>query len=418
MSGVPVAIVGAGLAGLRCATKLASAGVEVEIHEASDGVGGRARTDSQDGFRLDRGFQVLLTSYPEARRALDFDALNLGAFEPGAMIRLDDGFSKFSDPLRRPRTAPDALRSPAASFSDKLRLGWMRQELTLLGADRILDREDRPAIQALRERGFSDRVIERFFRPFFGGVFIDPELETSSRLMEIYFRCFALGSAALPAGGMGALAEQLAAGLPEGSLHLNRPVAEVRPDGVRREGGEWQPARAVVVATDEREAARLLGTEAPVPGRSTSCLYFDAPATDINGRLLMLAPPGEGPVNELAVPSSVAPGYAPPGRSLVSVSAVGDQSGRDDLLDAVRSQLGGWFGAGTVDGWRHVATRHIEYALPDFAPGRFERGGLPPRLDSGMFVCGDHRESPSIQGALVSGRKAAEAVLETAPAVT
>jgi hypothetical protein len=131
----------------------------------------------------------------------------------------------------------------------------------------------------------------------------------------------------------------------------------------------------------------------------------------------MLAPPGEGPVNELAVPSSVAAGYAPEGRSLVSVSAVGEQAGRSDLLEAVRTQLSGWFGATTVDGWRHLATRSIEHALPDFAPGRFEPGGLPARLDNDLYVCGDHRESPSIQGALVSGRKAAEAVLEAAPVV-
>jgi protoporphyrinogen oxidase len=413
----PVAIVGAGLAGLRCATVLASAGVRVEVHEASDGVGGRARTDSQDGFRLDRGFQVLLTAYPEARRALDYDGLELGAFEPGAMVRIDNGFSKFSDPLRRPRTAPDALRSSAATFTDKLRLGWMRQELTLLKPDRILSRKDRPAVEALRERGFSDRVIEHFFRPFFGGVFIDPDLETSSRLMEIFFRCFASGNAALPAGGMGAMAEQLAAKLPDGSLRLNSPVAEVRADAVRLEDSEWRPARAVVVATEESEAARLLGGEPPAPGRRTACLYFDAPADDIAGRMLMLAPPGEGPVNELAVPSSVAAGYAPEGRSLVSVSAVGEQAGRSDLLEAVRTQLSGWFGATTVDGWRHLATRSIEHALPDFAPGRFEPGGLPARLDNDLYVCGDHRESPSIQGALVSGRKAAEAVLEAAPVV-
>jgi len=410
----PVAIVGAGLAGLRCAGLLNEAGVEVEVHEASDDVGGRARTDSQDGFRLDRGFQVLLTAYPEARRALDYDALELGAFEPGAMVRIDNEFSLFSDPLRRPRSTPAALRSPAATLSDKLRLGWMRQELTLLGAGRILERKDRPALEALRERGFSDRVIEHFFRPFFGGVFIDPDLETSSRLMEIFFRCFASGDAALPAGGMDKMAGQLAARLPEGSLKLNSPVAEVKPDGVRGEQGEWQPARAVVVATEEREASRLLGSEAPPAGRSTACLYFDAPAGEIDGRLLMLAPPGEGPVNELAVPSSVARGYAPPGHSLVSVSAIGDQVGREDLLEAVRDQLTGWFGA-AVNGWRHLATKRVEYALPDFAPGRFERDGLPPRLDSGLLVCGDHRESPSIQGALVSGRKAAEAILEASP---
>ena len=410
MTGAPVAIVGAGLAGLRCAGLLSERGIEAEVIEASDGVGGRARTDEVDGFLLDRGFQVLLTAYPEARRALDYDSLGLGGFEPGAMIRMEGGFTHFSDPIRRPRTAPAALRSPVATLSDKLRLGWMRQELITGRPSRILSRRDRSACEALKDRGFSDDVIKRFFRPFFGGVFIDPDLETSSRLMEIFFRCFSTGDAALPAAGMGAMAGQLAERLKPGTISLGRRVAEVRPGAVRLEDGDWQERPAVVVATEEREACRLLGTEPPRVNRTTTCVYFDAPAAEIDGRLLVLAPPGEGPVNELAIPSAVSPAYAPPGRSLVSVSAVGDQARRDDLFEAVRAQLGGWFGRDTVDGWRHLATRRIDYALPDFGPGRFVPGGLPPKLDPGLFVCGDHRESPSIQGALVSGRKAADAV--------
>jgi hypothetical protein len=410
MTGGPVAIVGAGLSGLRCAGLLAERGIEVIVHEASDGVGGRARTDRVDGFLLDRGFQVLLTAYPEARRAFDLEALRLGRFEPGAMIRLNGSFSRFSDPLRRPRTAPDALRSPVATLADKLRLGLMRQELVSGRASRLLSRPDRTARQALEERGFSDGVIERFFRPFFGGVFIDPDLETSSRLLEVFFRCFSGGDAALPADGMGSMADQLAARLSPDVLRFGRRVEEVRPDGIRLEGGEWQPASAVVVATEERESCRLLSSSPPAINRTTTCVYFDAPKNEIDGRLLVLAPPGEGPVNELAVPSAVCPGYAPPGRSLVSVSAVGGQARRPDLLEAVRKQIGAWFGPHTVRGWRHISSRRVDYALPDFSPGRFVAGGLPPKLDSGLFVCGDHRESPSIQGALVSGRKAAEAV--------
>ncbi|MBK5111355.1 MAG: FAD-dependent oxidoreductase [Thermoleophilia bacterium] len=416
MTAGPVAIVGAGLAGLRCAGLLAARGVEVEVYEASDGVGGRARTDTEGGFRLDRGFQVLLTAYPEARRALDFAALELGEFEPGAMIRSENGFSRFSDPLRRPRSAPAALRSPVGNLSDKRRLGWMRLDLLGRSPARILSRPDLSARESLEARGFSQGVIERFFRPFFGGVFIDPDLSTSSRMMEIFFRCFASGAAALPAGGMGSMAGQLASRIEPGTVKLGRRVVEVRSDGIRLEDGDWQAAAAVVVATEEREACRLLGTMPSAANRTTACVYFDAPESDINGRLVVLAPPGEGPVNELAVPSSVAPGYAPHGRSLVSVSAVGAEATREDLLEAVKSQLAGWFGDSTVKGWRHLATRKVEYALPDFQPGRFRIGGRSPKLGSGVFICGDHRESPSIQGALVSGRKAAEAIQETTSA--
>lgn len=412
MTGPPVAIIGAGLAGLRCADLLTERGIEVEVYEASDDVGGRARTDEVDGFLLDRGFQVLLTAYPEARRALDLKALRLGSFEAGAMIRMNGGFTRFADPIRQPRSAVAALRSPVATFTDKLKLGWMRQELTMTKPSRILSRRDQEARRLLEGRGFSEGVIDRFFQPFFGGVFIDPDLVTSSRLLEIFFRCFSSGEASLPADGMGAMARQLADRLKPETVRLRHRVTEVGARGFRIEGGDWQEALAVVVATEEREACRLLGESPPEENRTTTCVYFDAPASEIDGRTLVLAPPGEGPINELAVPSSVCPAYAPPGRSLVSVSAIGEQARRDDLTDAVKDQLGEWLGQDTIEGWRHLTTRRIDYALPVFGPGRFVAGGLPPQLDSGIFVCGDHRESPSIQGALVSGRKTAEAVTE------
>ena len=416
MSTAPVVVVGAGLSGLRCAGLLAESGIEVAVFEASDGVGGRARTDTVDGFRLDRGFQVLLTDYPEARRAFDFDALKLGSFEPGARVRMSDTFRSLSDPMRRPRTAISALMSPVGTAHDKVRVARMRHEILSASPEEILSRPDRPAIEALEARGFSSGMIERFFRPFFGGVFIDGDLTTSSRLLEIFFRCFSSGSAALPAGGMGAMAEQLDARLVPGTVRLNTKVAEVRPDAVVLADGTEVAAAAVVVAADETAAAGLMGEKPPEKNRVTTCLYFDVPEKDMAGRWLILSRAGEGPINELAVPSAVAEGYAPEGRSLVAASAIGPQAERPDLLAAVREQLSDWFGEEWVDGWRHLETKRIDHALPDFQPGRFEPGGKPPRPDSGLFVCGDYRESPSIPGALVSGRKAAEAVAATVAA--
>ncbi|MCY7289130.1 MAG: FAD-dependent oxidoreductase [Cryobacterium sp.] len=411
MSPDPVVIVGAGLAGLRCAGLLADSGVEVAIYEASDGIGGRARTDTVDGFRLDRGFQVLLTDYPEARRAFDYERLGLGNFQPGAKVRMDGKFRSLSDPVRRPRSAFSTLVSPVGTAADKLRAAKMKREILRTDPAEILNRPDRTAISSLEDRGFSSGMIERFFRPFFGGVFIDGDLRTSSRMLEIFFRCFSSGSAALPAGGMNALADQLSERLVAGTIHLGAGVAQVKSDGIMLGDGTHMDASAVVVATDESAAADLLDGRPPVKNRVTSCVYFDAPESEVSGSWITLASAGEGPINELAVPSSVASGYAPEGRSLVSVSAIGAQAERPDLLEAVTRQLGDWFGRESVARWRHLGTKRVDYALPDFGPGRFEVGGLPPELESGMFICGDYRESPSIQGALVSGRKAAEAVL-------
>lgn len=407
-------IVGAGLAGLRCAGLLADAGRQVRVFEASDGVGGRARTDEVDGFLLDRGFQVLLSAYPEVRRGLDLDQLEPGEFDPGALVRLNGKFSPLSDPIRRPASAIAAVGSPVMGITDKLRIARMRQELLSARPAEILSRPDMPALESLKERGFSLFAIERFFRPFFGGVFIDPDLSTSSRLLEIFFRCFSAGPAVLPAGGMGQMAAQLAERLPAGSIQLESPVREVKADGVLPADGDWVPASAVVVAADERSASKLTGLPEPGPGKVTSCVYFDAPAGQVDGKMIYLASAGGGPINELAVPSEVSPGYAPHGRSVVSVSAIGEDAVRPDLEDAVTAQLGDWFGAGNVSGWRHLGTRKVEDSLPDFAPGRFVAGGQDPVLESGLFVCGDYRESPSIQGALASGRKAAEAVIHAA----
>lgn len=410
---VQVLVVGAGLSGLRCASLLSTQGYEVLVLEASDGIGGRARTDEVEGFRLDRGFQVLLTSYPEAREAFDYDRLELGRFEPGALIRHEGGFVPLTDPLRRPTAIISAARTPVATIGDKLRLARLRFELAGKDPARIAAEAQLPTGQYLAEAGFSRTVIENFFRPFFGGVLIDPDLATSSALFQLYFGYFSTGDAALPAGGMGALAAQLAEGLPEGAIRPGIEARHVGADRVVLDDGSEIEAEAIVIATGERAAADLLDLEVVPDASTTTCLYFDAPARDIPERFrrtLLLAGDEPGPVNEVAFPSFVASAYAPPERALISVSAVGGEATRDDLTAAVQSRLADWFGPATVAGWRHLASCRVDDALPPFPPGRFAPESVPAEVRPGIFRCGDYLESPSIQGALLSGRRAAEAV--------
>ena len=238
-----VVIVGAGLAGLACARVLSDAGVEVVVLEASDGVGGRVRTDVVDGFQLDRGFQVLLTEYPEAKRQLDYAALDLRPLDRGALVHVGGQFHRVNDPFRAGTTRASAVdavtsaRAPIGSLPDKLRIARMRRSLLATSAPDLLRGPDEPTSQALRNRGFSEAIIDRFFRPLFGGMQLDQSLVTSSRVFDVIFRTLASGDAAVPARGMGAISEQLAAPLPSGMIHLGCRVGAIEGTALWMHGG-------------------------------------------------------------------------------------------------------------------------------------------------------------------------------------
>ena len=406
-----VLIVGAGLSGLCCARKLQQQGMGCLVLEASDGVGGRIRTDIVDGFRLDRGFQVILTSYPEAKSILDYEMLDLKPLLPGALVRFGGLFHELTDPWRRPFAAMRSLRSPIGTFADKLRVAGFRSR-SLRGTieDRFCDPET-TSLKALEDAGFSPSMIERFFRPFLGGIFLDSELRTSSRMLNFVFRMFSLGSACLPSEGMEAIPRQLAASLPADSIRLGARVVRVGPGAVTLSTGETLNARSVVLAVEGRMAAELLGDTISSAGQGTTCLYFTAPRPPITQPLLVLNGDGRGPINNLCVPTVAAPAYGPANESLVSVTVLGTGNDSDRLLAEVREQLGEWFGTAVQD-WRHLRTYSIPYALPAQSPPALNVPERPVRWQSGIYVCGDHRDNASIQGAMVSGRRAAEAVLQ------
>ncbi|MFP2902173.1 NAD(P)/FAD-dependent oxidoreductase, partial [Corallococcus sp. 4LFB] len=319
-----VIVVGGGLAGLACATALLEARVDARILEAGDAPGGRVRTDSHEGFLLDRGFQVYLTAYPEGRRVLDLQALSLQRFIPGAKVWRGGRLHTVADPLRQPVTAVSHLFDAPGGLADKLRVLELRQLSTSGELGDLWQRPQQESWHLLRDLGFSEEMLEAFFTPFFGGIFLERGLTTSSRMLEFVFRMFARGHAAVPANGMGAIPEQLAARLPSAALRMGVRVEEVWGHRVRLPGAEMLHADAVVVATDPSTAASLLvGMPAPRMNRVT-CLYFAAPEPPVEGPWLTLNGEGRGPVNNVAVMSEVSAAYAPPGQALVSVSVVGD----------------------------------------------------------------------------------------------
>lgn len=407
-----VIIIGGGLAGLAAARTLAAAGVTPLLLEAAAEVGGRVATDEVDGFLLDRGFQVLLDSYPEARRQLDLDALNLGHFLPGALIRRGDGFGRVADPWRDPIAGQRSLVSGAFTPMDALRMLKLRSDAILALEGEPEEHSGETAARALHRRGFSDRAIERFFRPFFGGVFLDAQLGAPRHWFEFLFGMFATGHATLPTGGMRAIPKQLAAALPAGSLRTDARVRSIKGTQVELASGQTLAAEAVILATDARNAPVLLpGSRAP---QWASCvtLYYAAPTSPMPAPLLVLNGEGRrGPVNHVCVPSDVSASYAPPGQALISATVVGSGHDDDGVLDRdARTQLAAWFGNGTVNAWRLLRVSRVPYALPRTVPAP-DKVADAVRLGPQLYGCGDYLETPSINGALRSGRRAAETLL-------
>eukprot|EP00878_Enallax_costatus_P001897 GHUV01002057.1.p1 GENE.GHUV01002057.1~~GHUV01002057.1.p1 ORF type:complete len:492 (+),score=106.65 GHUV01002057.1:377-1852(+) len=420
-----VVVVGAGLAGLNAAVTLQRKGLKPIVLEASDAVGGRTRTDVVDGFLLDRGFQIFLTGYPEARATLDYNALQLKPFYAGARVWYNGSFHTVADPLRHFLDGILSLTNPIGSVADKINVGVFRLKSLIGPLDAIFQKPETTIYERLRAEGFSEAIIDRFFRPFLGGIFFNPNLTTSSRLFEFVMRMMATGENCLPAAGIGAMAEQLAAKLPADNILTDTKVQRViaakngNPPQVQLTTGHTVSAPSgVIVAVEGPEAWRILGEAMDVaPSKSemgvgTCNLYFKAPKAPSPDNVLYLNGTGRGLVNNCCFPSTVAPSYAPPGQTLVSVSTIGTSPDMSDqqLIATVKSELLQWFGAAEVDSWEHLRTYRIPFAQPNQnPPTNFKRAVA---LGGGLYVCGDHRDGATFDAALRSGRRAAEALAE------
>ena len=425
----PTIIIGAGMAGLACATWLHRSGRSVLLLDAADAVGGRVRTDvTPEGFRLDRGFQVLQTNYPEARRVFDYGALNLKAYRSVAVIRLADGReTTVQSPLQRPLAAFSALASPIGTLTDKLRILSLVRHVLKYTPDELLARPATDTLTFLRRYGWSEQMIDSFFRPFFGGVFLDRELTTASNFFEFVFQQFVTGEVTVPALGMQQLPEQLAARLPAGSVRLNAAVAAVEGTQVRLATGQVLEASAVVLATDGQDAMRLLagrsgnpddGASAQASGvstaaRITTCTYFAANGGHSPGRndkLIRLNASPTALAHNLCFPADVSGAYAPAGRALVSVSTHGERSLNEaELVLGLRQELATWFGPAARE-WLHLRTYRIAAALPVYLAGQPVR--QPLKLAESLYRCGDWAAYPSLNAALATGREVAEAIIK------
>ena len=408
-----VVVVGAGLAGLAAAGRLCRAGLGVVVCEAEDHIGGRVRTDRVDGFLLDRGFQVFLPAYPEARRMFDLTALELRPFVRGAVAVTESSRYRLVPPWRQHGVAEvigDVARFAARHPGDAAVLAALslRAAIAPNAALRRGSAEHSIALELSRWR-VSPSVVDEVLRPFLAGVFLDPELRTSARMFHLIWRSFLRGGGALPRTGMQALPDQLALALPSGTIRTGCAVDEVFDGGVRLADGEVLRTRAVLVATDGSTAARLLSQVAEPAWHGVTTWYFAAPNSPLNDPVLMLDSRRDLLVNT-AVLSDVAADYAPPDAALVAASVpdqIVDTSNGDDVEQRLRARLSEMYQQDTRE-WTLVKRYPIAHALPVMPPHHPLR--QPVRLGAGRYVCGDHRDTSSIQGALVSGRRAADAI--------
>ncbi|WP_096390888.1 NAD(P)/FAD-dependent oxidoreductase [Halopenitus persicus] len=446
-----VAVVGAGPAGLVAAARLGEAGADVTVLEREDAVGGRVRSRTVDGFTIDRGFQVLFDSYPAARAELDLEALDLRAFAPGAVICRPGSRSTIADPLRDPSAALEAAFSREITLGDKLRTLRLKRELlrgAAAGAGPVgglrsgsaagstssagstpTAGPDESIRSFLRDRGFSEAYLDRFIAPFYGGITLDRSLSTSASVFVETFRAMSDGRTVVPATGMGAITRQLAERARDAgcTIRLETPVEELEVDdadastgGVRLHtaGGSETVADVAVVATSPPEARRLTGVES-IPTDGVGCItqwYTLPPGRSLGtGPRILLNAGGERP-NTVVPLGAVAPEYAPDDRTLLAATFVGDEAfDRDDETLAAETEhaLASWFPERSLDGLRTLATDRTPFAQFAQPPGFRETLPDPTAPAGPVVLAGEYTEWSSIQGALASGRRASEIVLES-----
>jgi phytoene dehydrogenase-like protein len=414
-----VAVVGGGLAGLVAARRLAEAGRDVQVFERRAEVGGRVRSVHRDGFTFDRGFQVLFTAYPAAKRHLDFDALDLREFAPGATLARPGRRTTLSDPFRDPGGALASLTNTDVRLTDKLRVLALRRELRRRDADGIFPGEDRSIEQYLAARGFSRAFVERFAAPFYGGITLDRSLSTAAAVFEYTFKMLSEGAIAVPAGGMGDIPAHLAAAARDAGARIDTgsEVTSVatEPDGVTLSlGGETVAADAAVVATDPPTARSLTGVESvPTDGRGCVTQYCTLPASaDLDTGTRLLLNVGDSAPNQVAPMSAVAPEYAPDDRQLLAATFLGRPDETDEeLAGRTRETLASWYPSLDTSALAVRHTERVTFAQFDQPPG--VHADLPDVTapDGPVVLAGDYTDFSSIQGALQSGERAAEALL-------
>lgn len=404
-------IIGAGISGLVAAIELEKAGYSPIILEASEGIGGRMKTNEIDGFLLDHGFQVLLTAYPEAKKYLDFAALNLKYFEPGAVIFGADKTFVISDPLRNPLKVVSMAFSHIGSFLDKVKMFNLTQMLKNKKIEEIFTNPSIPTHQYLLDFGFTDQFISNFFKPFFRGIFLEKDLNTSSRMFEFVFKMFSQGRGAVPEKGMIQIPNMLRQQLKSTEIIFASKVTAIQGTEIQLEGGETIHADRLIIATQPDKFMKQLEGQFAKP-KSVITLYFSLHKSFMSRAMLGLVPRENHLINNLVFMSDVSAAYSTNGRALLSVSIIDSDLKEKELVKAVQSELESLTRI-NAEFFRFVKSYYITYAIPTVEDMKNSIPFTECKIADDVFLAGDYLLNGSINAAMASGRIAAEAVVHS-----
>jgi len=404
-----VKIIGAGLSGLIAAKVLEDHGYTPEIYEASDSVGGRIKTDLVEGYQLDRGFQVLLSAYPKALQYLDYQALELQELLPGAVIYESAKPKTIGDPLRASSLILPTIFSGIGTFSDKLKILSLYADLKKLSITDIFERKETTTLAYLQEKGFSEEIINKFFKPFFSGIYLEPNLETSSRMFEFVFKMFGEGLAVIPKKGMGEISKHLAKQLKNTNIHFNTPVKQVKEGEIILENEEVISTDATIIAT---EANALISNLKNQETQWKSChnFYFETEKRTIEKPIIGLITDKDALINNIFYHTSVAT-ETNGGKELLSVTVVKQTDLSDtELLKKVEKDLMDYCGVGDARFLKHY---FIKKALPEISPLHYEIDPTETQLTDTIFLAGDQLLNSSQNAAMLSGERAAFGLIQS-----
>ncbi len=401
-------IIGAGISGLIAARVLEDSGFNPVVIEATDRAGGRVKTDILNGFQLDHGFQVLLTSYPAAQKYLDFEALDLQLFLPGASIFKGKKQKIIGDPLRDLSLLFPTLLSGIGSLSDKLRILKLNNYLKKKSLSAIFSDPEQSTFSYLKAYGFSTKIISEFFKPFFSGIFLETQLETSSRMFEFIYKMFGEGDASIPKAGIEAIPMQLLQNLKHTTFEYTSKVASIKDGEVVLENGTKLESHFTIVATEASSLISNLRNQA-TQWKSCDNLYFETDKRVIQDKLIGLIAAEGTLINNIFYPTSLQTA-SESSKELLSVTVIDNQNlSKEMLIEEVKKELSEHCG---IDSCQFIKQYTIPMALPQLENLKYEMLASETRLTTSVFLAGDTQLNGSLNAAMISGERAALGVVE------